>query len=171
MPKLRTLVVDCTSQAAVASIAPLAQAFRLPYAARGLYLPTVRNVVLNNINALFDLQILLSAVPNATSLALTSPPGDYPNLMFPSIHPLPHLIDGRMASVTRLTVLEATPDTRELRAFVEAKLPALSVVELDGRCDRSADLKLLKDRVNVRYVSGDDMDLDCVLDRMKSANA
>lgn len=72
--------------------------------------------------------------------------------------------------MTRLTILDAAPHIFKLRAFVEAKIPALQVVELDGRCDMMADLELLRDRVELCFAFPEGMGLDIVLGRMKAVN-
>ncbi|KAG9021954.1 hypothetical protein FRB95_001088, partial [Tulasnella sp. JGI-2019a] len=121
MPMLRTLVIDCISPPTGSVPTPLQRALQI--SPEWLYLPSVRNVVLGNVTIHPDLQILLSSVPNATCLALTSPPGDYPDLILLTHHTLPHPTNNRMDSVTQLTILDTDFDTSKLCTFANAKLP------------------------------------------------
>ncbi|KAG8877729.1 hypothetical protein FRB97_003143, partial [Tulasnella sp. 331] len=167
LPKLQTLIIDCTPQATVSVDVSLKRALRRTSGWPPL--PSVRHVVLNNIHIHLDLQLLLSVVPNATTLALTAPLGEYTDLTSLSDQPLPYPTDDRLTSLTWLTILSTTPDMYKLRTFVEAKLPALQIVELNERVPMGStdDLELLKDRVEVCFISEYDMEFERVLGRMK----
>ncbi|KAG8854724.1 hypothetical protein FRB96_007409 [Tulasnella sp. 330] len=166
MPKLRTLVIDCIPQTAISADTSLKRALVRPF--EWLYLPNVRHVVLSNIHTSLDLQLLLSATPNTITLAFTSPQSDYPDLTDLFNHSLPYPPDNWLTSVAQLTILNTVPDMYKLRTFLEAKLPALRMVELDERVDvrLTDDLELIKDRVAVRCISKDGMELENVLGRM-----
>ncbi|KAG8853836.1 hypothetical protein FRB96_007976 [Tulasnella sp. 330] len=124
-----------------------------------LCVPTVRQVVLNNVHTSLDLLILLSTVPNATSLALNSLPDNFSCLTGMCNHPPPHPIDNQLTSVTVLTIFGNASDLHMLRTFVEAKLPALWVMGLHELC-MAADLEVLKDRVEVRFMSEQELELE-----------
>ncbi|KAG8862240.1 hypothetical protein FRB96_001819 [Tulasnella sp. 330] len=163
MPCLRIFVIDSISRTWEATPATVSPMQTLPLADPPHLLPTVQLAILKDIDSQSHLQIFLSSIPNATALALTTPPED---------DPLSVQSDG-MTLVIHLTILEPVPNLRMLRRFISSRLPALRVVELNGRCRtgpnglEDEDLLLLKNEVDVRFLGGDELDLENVLVRMK----
>ncbi|KAG8862233.1 hypothetical protein FRB96_001812 [Tulasnella sp. 330] len=162
MPCLRTFVIDGISRAEETE--PVVIRPQGTPLAKPLYrLPAVQVAILKGLSSESNLQILLSSIPNATALALTSPPESDPL----------SVQQGRMTSVMHLTIFEPAPDLGALRRFILFRLPALRVVELNERSRTEPngpeveDILLLKNQVDVHFLKEDELDVENVLVRMR----
>ncbi|KAG8862234.1 hypothetical protein FRB96_001813 [Tulasnella sp. 330] len=166
MPCLRTFMIngiDQIEEAQPTMITPQGT----PLVDPTYRLQTVRVAILKGIGSQSYLQSLLSSIPNATALALTSPPESDPL----------SAQQGAMASVVHLTIFEPAPDVGALRRFILFRLPALRVVELNERSRTEAngleagDMLLLKNQVDIHFLKEDELELVNVLVRMKRGPA